>query len=219
MRTDNPEWPLARIVAEATYITNSTPHTSLTNSLSPKEIHFNTAPTDFLKHKAEFEGSSNDAVSAARAASRATLINDVKRFLKKNENKSVTDYTKKLKPGTICLRKRTSFPQSSPRKLCYKITFEGYIIISKVATNSFRCKNIKTKEVVVLPGDLLIKIKGLTENEAVDMIDEMERVAAKEAEITRAPNKAGNRRSTRLAARKDRATAVEEPELAALFID
>ena len=51
LRTDNPKWSFTRIVAEATYISNSTPHTSLPNSLSPKEIHFNVALSDFLIHQ------------------------------------------------------------------------------------------------------------------------------------------------------------------------
>ena len=217
LRTDNPKWSFRRIVAEATYIANSTPHTSLPNSLSPKEIHFNVAPSDFLIHQHERDEMSDDAAGAARAASRATLVNDVKRFLKSKEKAGVTDYTKKIRPGMICLRKRTSFPSSSPKKLCYKITFEGYMVTSKVATNSFRCRNIKTNEETIIPGDLLVKMKGLTENEAVELINEMERVAAKEAETTTAPAKAGGRRSTRIAVQKSRTDPVTDPDLGALF--
>ena len=217
LRTDNPKWSFTRIVAEATYITNSTPHTSLPNSLSPKEIHFNVAPSDFLIHQHERDEMSDDAAGAARAASRATLLNDVKRFLKRNGNTGVTDYTNKIRPGMICLRKRTSFPTSSPRKLCYKITFEGYMVTSKVATNSFRCRNIKTNQESIIPGDLLVKMKGLTENEAIELINEMEKVAAKEAEATTAPAKQGVRRSTRIAAKKDKAAPVTDPNLSAFF--
>ena len=218
LQTDNPKWTFNRIVAEATFITNSTPHTSLANSLSPKEIHFNVAPSDFLRHQSEADEGSSDAVSAARAASRATLLHDVKRFLKRSNKESATNYTKKLRPGMICLKKRTSFPTSSPRKLCYKITFEGFIIESKVATNSFRCRDLKTNKISIIPGDLLIKLHGLTENETVELINEMERVAAKEAEITRAAPAQGARRSTRLATKQQRMEPVTDPNLSSIFI-
>ena len=212
LRTDNPKWSFARIVAEATYITNSTPHTSLPNSLSRKEIHFNVAPSDFLIHQHETDEMNDGAAGAARAASCATLINDIKRFLKRKENAGVTDNTKKIRPEMICLRKRTS-----PRKLCYKITFEGHMVTSKVATNSFCCRNIKTNEETIIPGDLLVKMKGLTKNEAIELINEMERVAAKEAEATTAPTKQGERRSTRIAAKRKRTAPITDPELSAFF--
>lgn len=91
------------------------------------------------------------------------------------------------------------------------------MIKSKVATNSFRCRNIKTNEETIIPGDLLVKLNGLTENEAVELINEMERVAAKEAETTAAPPDSGNRRSTRIAARKERTAPITEPDLGAFF--
>ena len=91
------------------------------------------------------------------------------------------------------------------------------MIKSKVATNSFRCRNIKTNEETIIPGDLLVKLNGLTENEAVELINEMERVAAKEADMTVAPPAGGMRRSTRIAARKEKTAPITDPDLGAFF--
>ena len=99
---------------------------------------------------------------------------------------SPTDYSSKLKVGQLCLRKRTVFPTSSPKKLCYKVVVQGYKILSKVATNHFRVQSVIDGTIVTLPGDLLIKVSTLTEGELVELCNEMERAAAKEA-LTRAP--------------------------------
>ena len=70
---------------------------------------------------------------------------------------------------------------------------------------------------LLLFDQLLVKMKGLTENEAIELINEMEKVAAKEAEATTAPAKQGVRRSTRIAAKKDKAAPITDPNLSAFF--
>ena len=96
----------------------------------------------------------------------------------------------------ICLKRRTTFPSSAPRKLCYKLNFEVYKITDKVATNSFRCIELRTNIQSVQSGDSLVKLRDLTEEEAIQLVSEMERTAAREAAFDR-PSLAGNRRSTR----------------------
>ena len=203
MQTENPKWPFNRLVNETSYIMNSTP-SSTQPYLAPKEIHFNRAPCNFLHHADDGKtGSNSDAMAAAREASKRTLLYDVKRFMKRQVKTSPTDYTLKLRPGMICLQKRTSFPANSPKKLCYKTTFDVYKITSKVATNSYRVRSLRTNEEKVMPGDNLIKLTNINEHEALSLVDEMERVAAKESLATTNPT---SRRSTRSSTARKRAS-------------
>ena len=203
MQTENPRSPFNRLVKESTFIMNSTP-SSTPPYLAPKEIHFNRAPSNFLQHTALSDASNHtNSMKAAREASKRTLLYDVKRFMKRQVKTSATDYTSKLRPGMICLQKRTSFPTNSPKKLCYKITFDALKITSKVATNSYRVRSLKTNEELVMPGDNLIQLTNINEDEAIDLIDEMERVAAKEAEAISKPSE---RRATRSTTKASRST-------------
>ena len=88
---------------------------------------------------------------------------------------SPTDYTSKLKISQLCLRKRTVFPTSSPKKLCYKGLVNGYKIISKVVTNHFRVRSVVNGKETTLPGDALVKVSALTEQELVELCNEMEK--------------------------------------------
>ena len=124
-------------------------------------------------------GKEEDIGNMARAASEKTLLSDVKRFLKKRSKSSPTDYNKLLKVGTICLKKRTVFPTSAARKLCYKTLFKAFKVKSRVATNSYRCTDLQTDEEIIVPGDNLIKLSKLTEAEAIELCKGMEDVAAK----------------------------------------
>ena len=136
----------------------------------------------------------NAAIQAAREASRQTLIEDVKRHLKRQKIVSPTDYTSTIRVGTLCLRKRTVFPSQAPKKLCYKIAMDAYRVTSKVGTNAFRVESLIDGTTAVLPGDHLIKVAGLNENELITLCREMEAAAAREALETEAPEE---RRSTR----------------------
>ena len=204
LRTDNPNWSFNRLVAETTFIINSSPSSALGESdsyLSPKEIHFAKAPVDFLRHASKETpkpiGSAQTTMQAARDASKITLLSDVRRYMKQKQTTSPTDYSQKLKPGMICLKRRTTFPTSSPKKLCYKLNFEVYKIDSKIATNSFKCTELRTNSQSVLAGDALVRLNGLTEDEAIQLVTEMERTAAREATFD-APSPSAVRRSTRV---------------------
>ena len=218
MQTENPKLPFTRLVNESTFIMNSTP-SSNPPYLAPKDIHFSRAPSNFLHHAAEETTSGrNDAVKAAREASKRTLLYDVKRFMKRQVKTSATDYTSKLRPGMICLQKRTSFPASSPKKLCYKTTFDVFKITSKVATNSYRVRSLKSNDEKVMPGDNLIKLTNITDDEAIELVDEMERVAAKESLATTNPSQ---KRLTRSKSKRIRASSQRQHidyNISSLFI-
>ena len=181
IQTSEPTLPFHRILAEAIYVTNSTPSTGLAPRTTPKDVHFARAPSNFLHHVSTSNSGGGKTMAAAKESSRRTLITDVERYVKRSKLASPTDYTRKLKVGQLCLRKRTVFPTSSPKKLCYKVVVQGYRIMSKVATNHFRVKSVIDGSETTLPGDLLIKVSTLTESELVELCNEMEAAAAKEA--------------------------------------
>ena len=116
-------------------------------------------------------------------ASRRTVLHDVRRFLRRHQLSSPTDYTRKLKIGDLCLRRRTSFAASSPRKLQFKLKIEAYRVVSKVATNAFRVVSIISGDACVLPGDVLIKVSALNEDELRALCREMEATAARNAAL------------------------------------
>ena len=157
-------------------------------------------------------------MAAAREASKRTLLYDVKRFMKRQVKKSPTDYTAKLRPGMICLQKRTSFPANSPKKLCYKTTFDVFKITSKVATNSYRVRSLKSNEEKVMPGDNLIKLTNINDNEAIELIDEMERVAAKESLATTNPSQRRATRSTTARKRASHQNESDDHDIASLYM-
>ena len=144
----------------------------------PRDLHFAKCPTDFLHHRADVQGV-EDLWASARTASQATLVNDVIRHLKRKKQSSPTDYNKVLKPNQICLKKKTVFPTGTARKLGYKTLFQVLKIKSRIATNNYRCIDLRTNEESVVGGDNLIKL-SLTAPEAVKLSEEMENLAGRE---------------------------------------
>ena len=130
------------------------------------------------------------------------------RHLRKRRITSPTDYTSKLKIGQLCLRKRTVFPTNSPKKLCYKVLVDGYKIMAKVATNHFRVKSVVNGTETTLPGDVLVKVSALTEQELVQLCREMEKATVREAvsNSPSIPDGAATRRRTTIARKRARAT-------------
>ena len=206
LQTADPTLPFARILAEAIYITNSTPSMGLAPSVAPKDVHFARAPLDFLHHASTAESGGSKSMIAARETSRRTMVADVMRHLRKRKMTSPTDYTSKLKVGQLCLRKRTVFPTSSPKKLCYKVLVDGYKIISKVATNHFRVRSVVNGRETTLPGDVLVKVSALNERELVELCNEMERATVQEAvnNSPSAPDGVATRRRTTRARERTR---------------
>ena len=185
IHTDQPRLSFPKIVAEAVLTFNNSPSDGLPDGLSPNDVHFVRSPSTFPRHAyADGTGSGADALVAARLTSRRTVVNDVRRFLRRHQLSSPTDYTRKLKIGDLCLRRRTSFAASSPKKLQFKLKIEAYRVVSKVATNSFRVVSIVSGGTCVLPGDVLIKVSALDEDELRALCREMESTAARNAALT-----------------------------------
>jgi len=202
MQTQDPKTSFIRLVANATYVLNSLP---VSHSLvSPKEAHFHRPPSDFLRHEEETKSHTGSAVLAARRASDLTLVADVQRHLKRRTKLSPTDYTRMIKIGELILRKRTSFPKSSPKKLCYKVIFEPFKVLNKVASNSYRCKSLISQSEIIVPGDGIVKLGKLSNQEALALCARMEARAAEEAGSLASP------RVTRRSARSVRNELNEE---------
>ena len=108
-----------------------------------------------------------------------------------------------VKVGELVLRRRTSFPQGAPKKLCYKVIFEPFKVINKVASNSYRCKSLINQIEIIVPGDGIVKLGKLSEQEAIALCSRMEARAAKEAASNNTP------RVTRQSARGARITSEE----------
>ena len=173
IQTINPSRLIAELTSEATLIFNSTVSDGLTNNLSPKEVHFSNAPSNFPLHEAVVNVRDRPS---ANERSDSVLMNDVFRFLKRKTRESPCDYNKRLKPNDLVLKKRSSFPASSPRKLAFKLCVEPMRIISRVATNSYKTIDLISKITSILPGDLLIKTDKLTEAELIELSREMTRL-------------------------------------------
>ena len=109
-----------------------------------------------------------------------------------------------IKVGELILRKRTSFPKSSPKKLCYKVIFEPFKVLNKVASNSYRCKSLISQSEIIVPGDGIVKLGKLSNQEALALCARMEARAAEEAGSLASP------RVTRQSARSVRNELDEE---------
>ena len=109
---------------------------------------------------------------------------------------SPTNYNKRLPNGTLALKKRSSYPAFSPRKLSFKLCVEPLRVESRCASNSYRCLNLNDLTTTILPGDLLVKVSGLTEDELIQLSHEMQR---RYVESCTAPDSAVTRSRTRTA--------------------
>ena len=152
---------------------------------SPKLVHFAKAPSNFLHHLGDPPADSTPAVDAARVTGELVRFHDVRNHIRRTKMSSATDYTRLLREGDLCMKKRTVFPTNAPRKFCYKVNFEIWKMKSRVATNSYRMLNLKTGQEMIIAGDILVKLNHLNEQEALNLCDEMERVANREAVLTR----------------------------------
>ena len=95
----------------------------------------NSPPSNFLIYQPM---SSAKTRGVSRLASKLTLKADVERFLKKRNDKSLSDYSARLKVGDLCLKKKMSFPNHVNKKLAFKLHIDCFKIMSRVGTNSFR---------------------------------------------------------------------------------
>ena len=217
--TQEPHSPFVKLVEEAELTINSTPSDGLGGWMAPKDVHFARPPANLLPPLRE-NRDGNELLSA-RLRSQQVVLQEVKRCLKQTPITSPTDYTNRYKVGQLALRKRMVFPSNCPKKLSYKTLFKPLKITHKVASNAYRCVDIATGEEMICPGDLLIKVSVLTEDELRALCKEMEETVRRNETGSRAFNAAPReeerpvvRRSRRL---QGRMPEVEEAELNDLF--
>ena len=105
----------------------------------------------------------------------AVLHHDVRRFRMRRERENPGDREDKLKIGDLAMKKRTSFWGSVPRKLQFKLDEDAFEIVSKIATNSFKCASIIDGEIAILPGDQLVK-STLTKEQLASLLEKLRRV-------------------------------------------
>ena len=177
--TAEPSTSFDRLVEEATICVNNSPAEGLPPGAAPKDVHFVRPPVTFLRtvgddDKDDGSTTIGNAIRAARVAERDAQRFTVRSYMKRGTKESPTNYTRKLKPGDLALKKRSSFPTHSPKKLSYKLDIDGFLVKDRVATNSFRCESVISGQVCVLPGDMLIKVKGFTRDTLADLVRSME---------------------------------------------
>ena len=208
--TQQPSLPMHKLVDEAVMAYNSTPHESLPNGLSPREVHFSRAPRSFLHAEPEVDAAAPPSIKAALSAARAVreevLEHDVASYAKRQQKTSPTCYASRLKVGDLAIQKRTSYPAHTPRKLAFRVVIDAFEVTARVATNAFRVTSIITGDEQVLAGDLLIKIRGMEKDDLRALCQEMERVAARNSSRVTA-------RVTRSMAARDAANNDDEPAL------
>ena len=180
LSTDQPTLPFHRLVSESTQIINSSPSDGLPQGLCPKDVFFNSPPSNFLMHQSM---SSAKSRGVSKLASELTLKADVERFLKRRNDKSASDYSSRLKVGDLCLKKKMRFPNNVNKKLAFKLHIDCFKIMSRVGTNSFRCQSLRDGNNQVLPGDVLVRVKSLDEAGLLELCREMEKIASRNAVV------------------------------------
>ena len=177
LHTDAPETPFEQLVNEAVLVYNGSPSDALPESLSPKEVHFCRAPSNFLRHEFKFPGKVGKTVKeffeGSRAAGRATLKHAVHNYIRRKPLESPMK-APRIKAGDICLKKRTTFASDSPKKLQYRRVVDAFEVERRVATNSFRCKSVVDGVSRIFAGDHLIKLAGFNRQRALALVESME---------------------------------------------
>ena len=170
---------------------NNTPHDSLPNGLSPREVHFSRAPRLFLHAEPEIDDAASSSIKAAMAAACAVgddvLVHDVASYAKRQTKTSPTNYASRLQVGDLAIQKRTSFPAHIPRKLAFRVVIDAFEVTARVAINAFRVKSIITGNEQILVGDFLIKIRRMDQDALRALCQEMECVSTRNASRATGP--------------------------------
>ena len=121
-----------------------------------------------------------EVFNAKRAAQDQVLHGDVRRFMMRREAENVGDKDDRLKIGDFAFKKRTSFWTGAPRKLQFKVDEDAFQVVSRVATNSFRCVSVVDGRVQILPGDHLVK-SNLTRDKLQALVAKMSIIRGSES--------------------------------------
>ena len=202
LHTDCPTTPFEQLVSEATIIHNCTHHESLPMHHSPKLLHFQRAPKNFLRTDLVDEAGPK-RWSAMRATARETerhaLEFQLAAHLRRRDEDAPTDYSRRLRVGDYVLRKRTSFPAGAVRKQAHKVNLDGFQITSRLATNVFSCTSVLDASVSIIPGDLLVRVRGQTDQSMKQLVESMILVSERNAQKD-------SKRQTRSASKRDIST-------------
>ena len=207
LSTESPGATLQRLVDEAVLTINKSPHSALPPGISPNDLHFVRPPTGFpnLPNIIPTDGlrvapSILQALTAARAASRLTMRLDVINYLKRQIYRSPTNHTAALRRKDLVLRKRTSFSPGSPKKFQFKVQMDGFEILAKIATNSYKIRSVLDGQIIFASGDHLIKVPNFTREDLVRLCNSFAEVAdmnANDVNNPRAETRSSTRSSTR----------------------
>ena len=163
LHTDQPSTTYEQLVREATVIHNCSKNDSLPHYQTPKCLHFTHSPRNFLQLNIEDDGGPKkyrDVRERCQKAERAALEHQVESFLRRRVEEAPTDFSRRLRAGDMTLKKRTSFPVGVPKKHCHKVALDGFEVVSRCATNTFLCRSVMNGAEIVLPGDLLVRLRG-----------------------------------------------------------
>ena len=126
------------------------------------------------------------------------LQHNVAQALKREEKTSPANYSRRLKVGDLVLKKKTTFPTHSPKKLAFKVVIQAYKVISRLATNTFRVQSIVDNSLEIQPGDHLIRLTNMSEEQVLKLVRSMEKTSQVNTAVTdRAQTRAMKRAETR----------------------
>ena len=166
IQTASPGTPFKRVIDEAVLQYNNT-CTDILGGRCPSEFQFFKANANLMDVDGHvpLDGLTGDSrtfkhlVDARLAMQDEVLHNDVRRFVQRRDKENPGDRDDKIKVGDYALKKRTSFWSGAPRKLQFKVDEDAFEVVSKLATNSYKCISLMTGDAQILPGEQIVKTK------------------------------------------------------------
>ena len=139
-----------------------------------------------------------DWIKTSQAASRRVLQHNVAQALKREEKTSPANYSRRLKIGDLVLKKKTTFPTYSPRRLAFKVVIQAYKVIPRLATNTYRVQSIVDDALEIQPGDHLVRLTNMSEDQVLKLVRSMEKTSQMNTAVTdKAQTRAMKRAETR----------------------
>ena len=199
LQTASPSTSFETLVDEARLSYNNT-CTSNLGGKCPSDLHFfrsnaNLTETDGSMPISGLMGdveTMREVFNAKRAAQDQVLHGDVRRFMMRREAENVGDRDDRLKISNLAFKKRTSFWTGAPSKLQFRVDEDAFEIVSRVATNSFRCMSIVDGRVQLLPGDHFVKT-NLPKDKLQALVAKM--LCIRRSESSNAPPSSSTRRT------------------------
>ena len=81
------------------------------------------------------------------------------------------------------MKKKTSWPSNTPKKLGFRVIVDGFEVKKRVATNTFLCESVVTGDLAVFPGDHLVKVKNYDQKTLAKLCARMEETSARNAAV------------------------------------